>query len=396
MPLPLSHLARQIKPSATLAAGAMARQLRAQGVTVHDFSLGEPDFATPEHICKAAAEAVAKGATHYTPSSGLVELRKAIADRQQRLYGIAYSPEQVVVASGAKHAIHIALASVLNPGEEVLLPAPYWTSYADLVEMTGAVTRPVPTALEQGFKMSPEQLRRSITPRCRVLILNSPGNPTGSVYSKEELLALGEVVVEKELIVLSDEIYECLTYDGVKAHCFAALRPEHAARTVTISGASKTYAMTGWRMGWATGPAEIIAAMGSLESQETGCPSSVSQAAALAALQGDQSCVENFRRQFEARRNLVCDRLSKMPGLKWRKPEGAFYLFFDVSSHFGRTLGGHLVTDSVGFCKALLESARVNLVPGSSFGAEGYVRLSYATGSEHLEAGLASLAKFLG
>ena len=393
--LPLSHLARQIKPSATLAAGALAKQMRAQGITVHDFSVGEPDFPTPPHICQAAADAVAKGATHYTPSSGLPELRRAIAGRYEKLYGLRYTPEQVVVTSGAKHALHIALCAVLNPGEEVVLPAPFWTSYTDLIEMTGAVHRTVPTTMEQHFKMSAEQLRRTVTPRSRVLILNSPANPTGSVYTKEELTAIGEVVIEKDLIVLSDEIYECLTYDGVKAHCFAALRPEFAARTVTVSGASKSYAMTGWRMGWAGGPKEIIDAMGSLQSQETGCPSSVSQAAALAAVTGEQSCVETFRKDLEGRRNLVCDLLTRIPGLKWAKPQGAFYLFFDVSSYFGRTLGGVTVNDSVGFCKSLLESARVNLVPGSSFGAEGFVRLSYATGRQQLEAGLAELAKFL-
>jgi aspartate aminotransferase len=393
--LPLSHLARQIKPSATLAAGALAKQLRAQGITVYDFSLGEPDFPTPPHICQAAAEAVAKGATRYTPSSGLPELRRALAERYEKLYGLGYTPEQLVVTSGAKHALHIALCAVLNPGDEVLLPAPYWTSYADLIEMTGAAHRAAPATLDQQFKLTPDQLRRAVTPRSRVLILNSPANPTGSVYTKEELLGLGEVAVEKDLIVLSDEIYECLTYDGHPAHCFAALRPEFAARTVTVSGASKTYSMTGWRMGWAAGPREIIDAMGSLQSQETGCPSSVSQAAALAAVTGDQSCVEAFRRELETRRNLVCDLLGRIPGVKFARPQGAFYIFFDVSSHFGRTLGGAAVNDSAAFCKSLLEAARVNLVPGSSFGAEGFVRLSYATGRQQIEAGLAALAKFL-
>lgn len=393
--LPLSHLARQIKPSATLAAGAMAKQLRAEGVTVYDFSLGEPDFPTPKHIADAAAQAVAQGATRYTASAGKPELRQALSRRYRAMYGLEYDPSQIVVTSGAKHAIHVALGALLNPGEEVLLPAPYWTSYVDLIEITGSVPRIIPTTLEQHFKMSPEQLRRSVTPRSRLLILNSPSNPTGSVYRKEELLALAEVVLEKDLIVISDEIYECLTFDGLPAHCFAALRPELRDRVITISGASKSYAMTGWRMGWACGPKEVATAMANLNSQQTGCPSSVSQAAALAAIEGDQTCVETMRREFEARRNLVCDLVGKMPGLRWVKPEGAFYLFFNVTSHFGRTLGGVEVKDSAGFCKALFDARRVNLVPGSAFGAEGFVRLSYATHREELTRGLAELAKFL-
>lgn len=392
----LSHLARQIKPSATLAAGAKARELRAQGITVYDFSLGEPDFPTPTHISQAAAAAVKDGATKYTPSAGLPELRQAVGQRYERLYGLRFTPAQVVITSGAKHAIHMALGAMLNPGDEVLLPAPYWTSYVDLIEMTGAVPRVIPTTLEQGFNMSAEQLRRSVTPRCKLLLLNSPNNPTGCVYQRAELEALGQVVQEKGLLVLSDEIYECLTFDGVQSHCFAALAPQLAERTVTVSGASKTYAMTGWRMGWAVGPAEIIGAMGSLASQQTGCASSVSQAAALAALTGDQSCVEVMRKEFEGRRNLVCELLQRIPGLKWRKPDGAFYLFFDVSSYFGRTLGGKMVTDSLSFCTTLFDAARVNLVPGSAFGAEGFVRLSYATDRAQIEAGLAALAKFLG
>jgi aspartate aminotransferase len=393
--LALSKMAAAVQPSATLAAGAKAKQLKAEGVNVFDFSLGEPDFATPEHICAAAARAAQTGHTHYTPAAGTPELRKAVAKWYEKTYAIRYSPEQVIVSNGAKHSIYTALAALVGPGDEVVIPTPYWVSYSDMVEMTGARYVLVPTTLESGFKMSPAQLRAAITPRTKLLMLNSPNNPTGTVYTRPELEALADVVLQTKIAVLSDEIYEKLIFGDAKATCFAAMRPELAERTITVSGASKTYAMTGWRMGWALGPANVIKAMGNVQSQMTGCPSSVSQAAALAALEGDQGCVEAMRRDFEARRDLVCRRLAAMPGVRCRVPEGAFYAFFDVSQHFGRTLGGRKVTDSSSFCAAALETAHVNLVPGSAFGAEGYVRLSYATSREQLNGGLDRLEAWL-
>jgi aspartate aminotransferase len=391
----ISKLAAAVQPSATLAAGAKAKQMKAEGLTVFDFSLGEPDFPTPEHICAAAVKAMKDGHTHYTPATGVTELRKAIAKWYEKTYAIRYSPEQVVVSNGAKHSIHNALSSTVGPGDEVIIPTPYWVSYSDMVEMTGARYVLVPTTIDSGFKMTPAQLRAAVTPRSRLLMLNSPCNPTGTVYTRKELEALADVVLETKLAVLSDEIYEKLIFGDAKPTCFATLRPELADRTITISGASKSYAMTGWRMGWALGPAGVMKAMGNVQSQQTGNPCSISQYAALAALEGEQECVEQMRREFEARRDLVVARLSAMPGVKCRKPEGAFYAFFDVSAHFGRTLGGRKVTNSVSFCTAALETAQVNLVPGSAFGAEGYVRLSYATSREQLQAGLERLERWL-
>ena len=393
--LTLSKMAAAVQPSATLAAAAKAKQLKAEGVAVFDFSVGEPDFPTPEHICAAAARAMKEGHTRYTAASGTPELRAAVSRFYQKTYDIRYTPEQVLISNGAKHSIHNALAALVGPGDEVLIPTPYWVSYSDLVQMTGADYKLIPTTLEGGFKLTPRQLRDAVTPRSKLLMLNSPSNPTGSVYTRSELEALADVVLETKLGVLSDEIYERLVFGTARATCFATLRPGLPERTITISGASKTYAMTGWRVGWAAGPPAVIKAMGSVQSQEAGCPCSVSQYAALAALEGDQECVERMRREFEARRDMVCDRLQKMPGVRARVPEGAFYAFFDVSAHFGRTLGGRTVADSTAFCAAALEAAHVNLVPGAAFGAEGYVRLSYAAARDQLQGGLDRLEKFL-
>jgi aspartate aminotransferase len=393
--IPISKLASGVQASATMAAAAKARQMKAEGVRIFDFSLGEPDYNTPDHIIDAAFKAMKSGHTHYTPANGTAELRAAVARWYQKQYGIRYAPEQVLISDGAKHSIHNALAAVVGPGDEVIIPTPYWVSYSDLVEMTGAQHVLVHTTMESSFKMTPEQLRAAITPRSRLLMLNSPGNPTGSVYTRQELEALADVVLESNLAVLSDEIYERLVYGDAKATCFATLRPHLAERTLTISGASKTYAMTGWRIGWTLGPSHLIKAMGNVQSQQTGCPCSVSQAAALAALEGEQDCVEKMRREFEARRDLVCKRLEAMPGIRCPIPCGAFYAFFNVQGHFGRVVGGKKVSDSASFCQAALESAHVNLVPGSAFGAEGFVRLSFATDRAQLSGGLDRLEQML-
>jgi aspartate aminotransferase len=336
-----------------------------------------------------------KGHTHYTAATGTPELRAAVARNYQKTYGIKYTAGQVVISNGAKHALHNALAATIGPEDEVLIPSPYWVSYSDLVTMTGGAFRLIPTRLQDGFKMSPNQLRAALSPRSRMLMLNSPSNPTGAVYSRSELEAIADVVMQTDLSVISDEIYERLVYGDAKATCFATLRPGLAERTITISGASKTYAMTGWRMGWACGPTGIIKAIGNVQSQQTGCPCSVSQYAALAALEGDQECVERMRREFEARRDLVFAGLAQMPGVKSFVPPGAFYAFFDVSSHFGRTKAGRMIQDSTSFCQAALECAHVNMVPGAAFGADHYVRLSYAASREQLQGGLDRLEQFL-
>jgi aspartate aminotransferase len=388
--LTLSKLARSVQPSATLAAGAKARQLKAAGVTVYDFSLGEPDQPTPEHICRAAAEALRAGHTHYTPVAGIPELRAAIGRWYERFHGYQFDPSHVVVSNGAKHSIHNALVSTCGPGDEVVISTPYWVSYSDLVSMAGATPVLVPTTFEGGFKLRPDQLRAALTPRTKLVMLNSPCNPTGTVYTRAELDALAEVILPTQSGILSDEIYEQLCYGDARPTCVATLRPGLAERTITVSGASKSYAMTGWRMGWAVAPPAVAKAMADIQSQETSCPSSVGQYALWAALDGPQDCVAAMRQEYAARRELVVSRLRAIPGVRVHEPDGAFYAFFDVSAHFGRD-----VRDSAGFCTAALEQAHVNLVPGSAFGAEGFVRMSYACGREQIQAGLDRLEAWL-
>jgi aspartate aminotransferase len=391
----ISALAASVKPSATLAAGAKARQLKAAGVKVYDFSLGEPDFHTPAHICEAAEKAALAGQTHYTPASGTTEVKAAICKWYKNFHGLECTPENVIVSNGAKHSIHNALAATVGPGDEVLIPTPYWVSYSDLVSMTGATPVLLPTTMASGFKLTPEQLRDALTPRSRLLMLNSPCNPTGTVYTRAELEALVDVVRDSEVAILSDEIYEQLIYCNAKPTCVATLRPWLKERTITISGASKSYAMTGWRMGWAIAPPAVVKAMDTIQSQETGCPSSVSQAALIAALTGPQECVVEMRAEFAARREMTCDLLQLIPDVKLLVPDGAFYAFFDVSAYFGKSFGGTVVTDSLSFCNTLLEQAHVNLVPGVAFGAEGFVRMSFATSRDVIETGLGKLKSWL-
>jgi aspartate aminotransferase len=335
------------------------------------------------------------GLTHYTPANGVPELRAAIARHYDKTAGLRLTADQVIVSNGAKHSISNALMATCGPGDEVIIPTPYWVSYSDLVEMTGASTLLVKTSHESCFKMSPAQLKAALTPKTKLVLINSPCNPTGTVYTRQELEALADIIIEAGVGVLSDEIYERLIYGDARSTCFATLRPGLAERTITVSGVSKSYAMTGWRMGWGVGPAPVIKAMTNIQSQQTSNPSSVSQYAALAALEGDQDCVEKMRREFEARRELVCRRLASIPGISCPTPGGAFYAFFNVSAYFGRSPGGKKITDSASFCKAALECAHVNLVPGSAFGAEGYVRLSFAASRDQLTSGLDQLEQWL-
>lgn len=393
----ISKLAGSIQPSATLAAGAKARQLRAAGVHVHDFSLGEPDFPTPGHICAAANEAMAKGHTHYTPAGGTAELKATIARWYARTYGYDFKPESVIVSNGAKQSIHNVLAATVGPGDEVVIPTPYWVSYSDLVAMTGATPVLVHTTPESGFKLKPTQLHEKLSARTRLLMLNSPCNPTGTVYTRGELEALVDVLQPTEVGVLSDEIYEQLCYGDAKPTCVATLRPWLRDRTITVSGASKSYAMTGWRIGWAIAPVPVTKAMDTIQSQETSCPSSVSQYAMIAALDSPDSAasVKAMRAEFAVRKELTEKLLAAMPGIKLHPPEGAFYAFFDVSAHFGKTFGGVKVTDSLSFCSAALEQAHVNLVAGAAFGADHFARMSFATSRDVIEAGMKALGDWL-
>ncbi len=391
-----SNLVNQLAPSATIAAAAKARELRAKGIDVLEFTLGEPDFITPAHICDAARAAIDAGHTHYTPATGIPALKQAVCDAFQRDYGVSYKPGEVTISNGAKHALHNVLVACCDPGDEVIIPTPYWVSYSALVELVGATPVLVETTEAADFCMTADQLRSAITPKTRMLMLNSPSNPTGVVYPVEALESLARVAVEKDILVLSDEIYDKLIYDGYTFRTFASFGEDVKQRTIIVNGVSKAYAMTGWRIGWTLAPANVSKAIDSLQSQQTSNPGSISQYAALAALNGPQDCVAEMLQQFQKRRDYVIGRLRRMPGLTFADPGGAFYAFFNVSSHFGRELpGGVTVSNSSDFCTALLEQAHVALVTGDAFGAPGYVRLSFATGMEIIEAGLDALEKFL-
>jgi aspartate aminotransferase len=341
---------------------------------------------------------MAAGQTHYTPTGGTVELKKTIAAWYGHTHGFNCGPEHVIVSNGAKHSIHTALAALVGPGDDVVIPTPYWVSYSDLVQMVGARPVLVDTSLASGFKLKPEQLKAALTPKTKLIMLNSPCNPTGAVLSRSELEAIVDVVESRpDIAILSDEIYEQLTYGTAKPTCIVTLRPWLRDRTLTISGASKSYAMTGWRLGWTVAPAAIIKAMDNIQSQETSCPSSVSQAAMVAALTSPESAksVAEMLKEFTARREIVCEYLKAMPGVRFAPPEGAFYAFFDVSHYFGKTFSDIKVTDSFSFCTALLAQAHVNLVPGVAFGAEGFVRMSFATDRATIQGGLEKLKAWL-
>ncbi len=392
----ISRVVQKIKPSATLAAAAKAKELKAKGVEVLEFTLGEPDFNTPAHICEAATRAMAEGKTHYTPTSGVPEIRKAICDAYLRDHGVKYEPAQVVVSNGAKHSIHNVLTALCNPGDEVIIPAPYWVSYSDLVELTGATPVVIPTTEESNFCLQPEQLEAAITPRSKLIMLNSPSNPTGSVYPVKLLETLCKIAVDRGLLILSDEIYEKLIYEGSEFRSVATFGDAIREKTIVVNGVSKAYAMTGWRIGWTLSPVPLAKAMDTLQSQETSCPSSVSQYAAVAALTGPQECVAEMRAEFAKRREYVWGRIKAMPDLSMPEPGGAFYAFFNVSRHFGRTLqGGVNVDNATDFCSALLEHAHVATVTGDAFGAPGFVRLSFATDLETLRRGMDALERFL-
>jgi aspartate aminotransferase len=392
----LSPAVSSLKPSATIAAAAKAKALKSKGVTVYDFTLGEPDFNTPEHIQEAARVAMKAGHTHYTPSAGILELKKAICAAFEREQGLHYEPNQVVVSNGAKHSIHNLLTALCGPGDEVIIPAPYWVSYEALVELAGATPVIVSTTEASGFRLSADDFERAITPRTKLLLLNSPCNPTGAVFSTRQLEDLARVAGRHDVYVCSDEIYDKLLYTDEPFRSFATLLGGIADRTIIINGVSKAYAMTGWRIGWTLAPVELTAAMDNLQSQETSNPCSVSQYAALAALTGPQDCVETMRQEFARRREYTLGRLRALPDISFAEPGGAFYAFFDVSRYFGRPLGtGAVVENSTDFCAALLEQAHVALVSGDAFGAAGYVRLSFATSRQVLEAGFDRLALFL-
>ena len=372
---------------------ARAGAMKAAGVDVIDLSVGEPDFPTPEHICRAGEAAIAAGKTKYTPAAGIPALREAVAGDYARRSGLEVTPAQVIVSNGAKHSLHNLFTALLNEGDEVIVPTPYWVSYAELIKLAGARPVLVETTIEDDFKLQPAAFEAAVTPQTRMLLLCSPSNPTGVVYTRTELEALADIAIAADLAVVSDEIYDQLVFDGRESVSFPTLRPGLAARSIVVAGVSKTYSMTGWRIGWTISPAPLAKAMGSLQSQETSNPCSVSQHAAVAALTGPQDCVTAMRDAFQVRRDLVVDRLRQIPGVKIPEIGGAFYAFFDIRASLGKPGGP---ATSVAWCEQLLEQEQVATVAGSAFGAEGYVRMSFAASEEKLAAGLDRIARFVG
>ena len=384
----------RLSPSMTFAMNQKSNDLKAKGIDIVNMTLGEPDFNTPEHVKAAARTALEENYTHYTPVGGSLSLREAISDKLQKENGLAYAPADILVSNGAKQSLCNVVMALIDEGDEVIIPAPYWVSYPQMVLLAGGTPVYVETGIEQGFKMTPEQLEKAITPRTRMLILCSPSNPTGAVYSKEELNALAEVVLRHEdLLVVSDEIYEHLNYVG--AHASIATVEGMRERTVIINGVSKAYAMTGWRIGFLAAPKWIVSACSMLQGQYTSGPCSVSQKAAEEAWRGSQACVEDMRQAFERRRNLLVSLLREIPGLEVNVPDGAFYLFPKCSSYFGKSDGTNVINTSTDLAMYLLEKGHVAVVGGDAFGAPEYFRLSYATSEEKIKEAAKRMAEAL-
>ena len=384
----------RLSPSMTLAMSQMSDDLKAKGIDIVNMTLGEPDFNTPEHVKAAACAALAENYTHYTPVAGSPSLKEAISEKLKKENGLAYGPAEIVVSNGAKQSLCNAVLALVDEGDEVVIPAPYWVSYPQMVNLAGGTPVYVETGIEQGFKMTPEQLEQAISPRTKLVILCSPSNPTGVVYSQEELQALADVILRHEgVLVVSDEIYEHLNYVG--AHASIAACEGMRERTVLINGVSKAYAMTGWRIGFLAAPKWIVSACSTLQGQYTSGPCSVSQKAAEAAWRGSQACVEEMRQAFQRRRDLLVGLLREIPGLEVDVPEGAFYLFPKCSSYFGKTDGTREIKTSSDLAMFLLERGHVAVVGGDAFGAPEYFRLSYATSEENIAEAAKRMAEAL-
>ncbi|MGB1892040.1 MAG: pyridoxal phosphate-dependent aminotransferase [Candidatus Latescibacterota bacterium] len=382
----LSHNVQRVQPSVTMQISARAAALKREGIDVVALSAGEPDFDTPDNIKKVAISAIENGFTKYTtPSSGIIELKEAICAKFKRDNGLEYTPDTVTVNSGAKHSLFLAVAALLNPGDEVVIPTPYWVTYSEQPRLVGAEPVIVETRPENGLKLTADEFRAAITPNTRMLFLCSPSNPSGAVYTREELQALAEVAVQHGIFVLSDEIYEKLVYDGIEHVSIAALGEDIKNLTIVVNGVSKAYAMTGWRIGYAGASAEIINGMNKVQMQEVSHPSSISQKAAVEALDGPQESIEEMRIAFDQRRRYMVDRLNAMANVQCTLPQGAFYAYPDVSKLYGSKSGQRDITDSVTLCEYLLEEGRVACVPGAGFGTQEHIRLSYATSMELIE-----------
>lgn len=391
----LSTRVRGIAPSPTMTMDAKTKQMIAEGHDVVNFTAGEPDFDTPEHIKQAAIDALRQGFTKYTAVGGTPDLRQAICRKLKEENGLEYQPAQIVVSSGAKHSLYNVFQAICDPGDEVIFQSPYWVSYPEMVKLAGGVPVVVRTTAESGFKMTPDQVRAAITPRSRAIILNSPSNPTGAVYTEAELRAIVGVALQHNLYIVTDEIYEYLIYGDLPHVSVASFGPEVKKQTITVNGMSKAFAMTGWRIGYTASETELANAMSALQGHSTSNPVSISQKASLAALNGPKEPVRQMVAEFRKRRDYMVERLRAIPGMRVPVPEGAFYVFPDVSSFFGKTIRGRTINNSDDLCALLLEEAKVALVPGSGFGAPEGVRLSYATSLENIEKGMDRIASVL-
>lgn len=391
----ITKRALEINASPTLAIDAKAKAMKKEGIDVITFGVGEPDFDTPTHIKMAGIKAIEDGFTKYTAVAGIDELKEAICVKLKIDQGLEYNSQEIIVSSGAKHSLYNAFQVLCEEGDEVILPAPYWVSYWEQIKLAGGIPVVVETKEENQFRLTPEQLIAAITEKTKLLILSSPSNPTGTVYSQGELKAIAQIAVEKGLIVISDEIYEKLIYDGGKHISIASLGEDIKKQTIIINGVSKGYSMTGWRIGYAAGEKEVIQAMTRFQSHATSNPTSIAQKAAVEALTGCQDSVEMMRKEFEKRRDYMVKRLNDIPGISCLKPQGAFYVFPNISSYFGKTLRGKIINNSSDFAQILLDQAKVALVPGIAFGVSDYLRLSYATSMENIEEGMNRMALLL-
>src|SRR6266496_1230094 len=382
----ISARAASLTPSLTLAIDAKAKQMKAEGQDVVGFGAGEPDFDTPQHIKDAAIQALDEGFTKYTPSSGIPELRQAIADKFQRENGLTYQPSQIIVSCGGKHSCYNVILATCQEGDEVIIPSPYWLSYPEMVKLAGANPVVLPTSDKTEFKLMPSQLRAALTPRTRLLVLNSPSNPTGSVYTPEEIKAIGDICVEKGVLMMSDEIYEHLLYHGATHRSVASFSPAHYEHTIVVHGFAKAWSMTGWRLGFLAAPEPIAKAIDAIQSHSTSNPTSFAQKGAVAALTGPQNHLKEWLAEFDRRRAFAWNKLNTIPGISCVNAKGAFYLFPNISK---------TGLNSTDFCARLLEAEKVAAVPGIAFGADDYIRISYATSMANIEKGLERIERFV-
>lgn len=395
MSLELSVKAKKVKPSSTLQLTAKAKAMRAKGINVVGFVAGEPDFDTPRNICDAAVEAIYEGYTKYTPASGAVELKEAIAKKYRTVNKVNYDASQVVVTNGGKHALINTMMALLNPGDEVIIPSPYWLSYPEMVMLADGVPVFLEGEKANGYKITAEQLEQTITEKTKAVIFNTPSNPTGMLYTREEMEAIAKVVVEKDIYIISDEIYEYLVYGDTEHISIASLNDEIYKRTITCNGVAKSYAMTGWRIGYVCAPKEIAKLISSIQSHCTSNPCSVSQKAALEALSGSQKAVEIMRKEFDKRRKVIYERVSEISSVETLEPQGAFYLFVDCAQLCKKTYKGEVIGNAKRLAEILLDDYQVAVIPCGDFGADKHIRLSYAISMEHIEEGVRRIKKFV-